>query len=119
MKPEHMVWMVSAFKTSRLSHKHFLLEITMEEDIMDIELSNVPLKGNNHGQHDPDGGRFDNRAKGFKVINPICFSVPLCDLSSLISIDFTIWFEFQVKYPFTPPQSSGQKEEEPKTTCHF
>jgi hypothetical protein len=42
----------------------------MEEGILDVKLVHRPTPRDNQGQHNPNGGRLDDGAKGLIVVHP-------------------------------------------------
>ena len=54
----------------RLCHENFLSEGTLEKGVVDVKLAEVLSLGDDKRKNKPESGRFDNRSKCFKVVNP-------------------------------------------------
>ena len=61
-------------KTWRLFHVNLFIKNVIEKDIMDIKLMNFAITRNRNGEDQSNGRLFDDRNKGFRVINTFLLS---------------------------------------------
>jgi hypothetical protein len=61
-------------KTWRLFHVNLFIKNVIEKDIMDIKLMNFVITRNRNGEDQSNGRLFDDRNKGFRVINTFLLS---------------------------------------------
>jgi hypothetical protein len=61
-------------KTWRLFHVDLFGKDSIKEDIMYIELMNLPTMPNHNGQNQPDNCLLNDKTKGFRIINAFLLS---------------------------------------------
>jgi len=94
-------------KTWRLFHVDLLVKNTVKEGIMDIKLMNFPTTRNDNGEDQSDGRLFDDRTKGFRVINTFLLSETPSNQTCFIPLDATIRSVFNLVHPPTTNNIHG------------
>ena len=83
----------------RLDHIDFFLEVTMQECISNIKLSQWPVELDCKRENDPHYGWFDNRAECFIKIHTILLMKAFSHKSDLVTANWTINIPFQFVNP--------------------
>ena len=70
-------------------HVHFLLKITMQESILDVQLMQTPSKIRRKRNQNSRCAHLCHRCKRFIIVNVICLTIPPCKKSSFVSFNLT------------------------------
>jgi hypothetical protein len=87
-------------KSRRLTHIYLLIKNTMEESILNIQLTKRPTAGDNHRKQDANGGWLDNRTETILIVNTITLFEPLSHQTSFVTINSAIGLPFDLIHPF-------------------
>lgn len=85
-----------------LNHVHFLLQCSMQEFVVDIELPQRSVVRQSNREHGTNRYRFCNRTESVEVILPILLEKTFCHKTGFILCDSAIRVSFNAKNPCAP-----------------
>ena len=96
----HMIRVGGINEPSGLVAEHHLGELAMEEGIRDVELPDLPVGGEGDGEDDPDGSRFNNRAKCLVEVDVVLLRETAQYPACFVAVESAVSFEVMTKDPF-------------------
>jgi hypothetical protein len=95
-----------------------LIEMTVKENILDIQLMDwLGVHGGN-AQNEVNGGRLNHWTESLCIINTVLLGEATDDPSSLLPCERAVRIEFVAEYPFVGHHIDTLQDEQLKTMCH-
>ena len=85
-----MIRMISIQEALWLSHEDILSKGTLQEGIVDIELTEAPPMTSGERKHQTNSGRFYYRTEGVMIVNVRPLMKPLGNQSCFVPVHITI-----------------------------
>ncbi|TQD73915.1 hypothetical protein C1H46_040565 [Malus baccata] len=86
--------------TRRRFHENYLMQITMEKGVLNVQLMNEPVTGTSNSKEAMQNDEFGSRRKGFMIIDALNLSVSFSNKSSLVPLNCAIRVVFNFINPF-------------------
>jgi hypothetical protein len=96
----HVITMCRVNEPGGLLIEHHLRELHMKERVLDVDLPYLLVAGERDREDDPDGGGFNNRAKGLIEVDAMFLRETAQDPTGFIAVKRTIRLELLLKNPF-------------------